>query len=133
MTKEIAIKEGGTMNTLAVESHEDKVTLFNAVTNSLSVKDNIEKVINVTDVMINNDTQVSEETGEVEDTLRVYLIDVDGQVYSGSSRSLADSVANLVRIFGRPGDSENGSIPVKVVERRSGRNATRRYYMLELA
>ena len=84
-------------------THESKVAVFNASNNpDHKVGDYINKVIVVKDVLAELIEVTNDETGEVELTPRVVLIDVDGESYQAVSKGIFNALKKAIAIFGAP-------------------------------
>ena len=84
-------------------THESKVAVFNASNNpDHKVGDYINKVIVVKDVLAELIEVTNEETGEVEVTPRVVLIDMDGKSYQAVSKGIFNALKKAIAIFGAP-------------------------------
>lgn len=84
-------------------THESKVAVFNASNNpDHKVGDYINKVIVVKDVLAELIEVTNEETGEVEVTPRVVLIDMDGKSYQAVSKGIFNALKKAIAIFGTP-------------------------------
>lgn len=84
-------------------THESKVAVFNASNNpDHKVGDYINKVIVVKDVLAELIEITNDETGEVEVTPRVVLIDMDGKSYQAVSKGIFNALKKAIAIFGAP-------------------------------
>ena len=84
-------------------THESKVAVFNASNNpDHKVGDYINKVIVVKDVLAELIEVTNEETGEIEVTPRVVLIDMDGKSYQAVSKGIFNALKKAIAIFGAP-------------------------------
>ena len=84
-------------------TRENKVAVFNASNNpDHKVGDYINKVIVVKDVLAELIEVTNEETGEVEVTPRVVLIDMDGKSYQAVSKGIFNALKKAIAIFGAP-------------------------------
>lgn len=110
-------------------SFEDKVSVIDAMTNSVPIADNLGKVINVKDVVIVPVALVNEETGEVADQARIVLIDADGTAYHAISSGLFRSVQTFLQILGHPATWET-PLPIKVQQAGTG---NRKYFTARIA
>lgn len=84
----------------------DKATkkkLFNALNgDTQKLSDYIGKTVKIVDVVVETAAFVNEETGEIEDTYKVTLLDVSGVAYSAFSKGMYYSVKNIIGAFGTP-------------------------------
>ena len=84
-------------------THESKVAVFNASNNpDHKVGDYINKVIVVKDVLAELIEVTNGETGEIEVTPRVVLIDMDGKSYQAVSKGIFNALKKAIAIFGAP-------------------------------
>ena len=84
-------------------THESKVAVFNASNNpDHKVGDYINKVIVVKDVLAELIEVTNDETGEVEVTPRVVLIDTNGESYQAVSKGIFNALKKAIAIFGAP-------------------------------
>lgn len=97
-------------------THADKVAVFNASNNpDHKVGDYINKTINVKDVLAELIEVTNEETGEVEQTPRVVLIDVNGESYQAVSKGIFNALRKAIAIFGAPTWDEGLPVLIKQV------------------
>lgn len=95
---------------------EAKKAVFNASNNpDHKVGDYINKVIVVKDVLAELIEVKNEETGEMEVTPRVVLIDVDGKSYQAVSKGIFNALKKAIAIFGSPSWEDGLPILVKQV------------------
>ena len=95
---------------------EAKKAVFNASNNpDHKVGDYINKVIVVKDVLAELIEVKNEETGEMEFTPRVVLIDVDGKSYQAVSKGIFNALKKAIAIFGSPTWEDGLPILVKQV------------------
>lgn len=80
-----------------------KALIYNATNNpEYKVADFINKVINVKDVLVEMIVIEDEETGEVEESPRVVLIDDKGKAYQAVSSGMFNAIKKAIQIFGAP-------------------------------
>lgn len=95
---------------------EAKKAVFNASNNpDHKVGDYINKVIVVKDVLAELIEVKNEETGEMEVTPRVVLIDMDGKSYQAVSKGIFNALKKAIAIFGSPTWEDGLPILVKQV------------------
>ena len=95
---------------------EAKKAVFNASNNpDHKVGDYINKVIVVKDVLAELIEVKNEETGEMEVTPRVVLIDTDGKSYQAVSKGIFNALKKAIAIFGSPTWEDGLPILVKQV------------------
>lgn len=80
--------------------------------------DYIGKQIVVKDIIAEGVSFVNEETGEVEDSVKLTFIDPAGVAYVTYSRGILNSLRNLFNVFGRPHEWEEPlTVEIKQVTR----------------
>ena len=110
---------------------ESKKIIFNAVSNSVPLKDMIGKTINVKDVIAQNvRLEDMNKPGEFNDSVRVVLIDDEGKAYGTVSTGIMNSLTNMFAIMGKP-DTWDAPLPMKV-NSKAGRRGFN-FLSLELA
>lgn len=103
------------------ESHEDKVKLYNAMSNpDKKLADCINSTILLKDIYVEMIPMVSEETGEIKDTPRIVLIDKDGHSYQAVSFGVFNALKRIFDVFGTP--TYETPLAVKVIQISSGKN-----------
>lgn len=108
-----ALELSGSYTSMKLETREDKVALFNAMTNpEHRLRDHINEVIRVRDVYAEVIELVDGQTGEARSAVRTVLIDVNGVSYTTSSSGVANSLNRIFAVFGEP--TWEGGLPVKV-------------------
>lgn len=109
---------------------DTQVKMFEAVSNSEPISDNLGKVIQLKDVVVQRVEMSDEDTGEVSEGARVILIDADGSPYHAISQGLLTSLKNLFLMAGEP-KTWPAPVPVKVVQKQGkGKN---RYFTIQVA
>lgn len=89
-----------------------RVKVLNAMTNSVSLGENLNKEIDLVDIIIQSVTMTNEQTGEIQDQPRVTLIAKDGTAFHAISPVIYKDVKNLIVILGEP---HKWPAPVKVI------------------
>lgn len=110
---------GGVISSISAETQEEKLAIYAAVSDSEELKKMLNKVINVTDVIIQPVEVESEQTHEMEKANRIVLVDDKGKAYGCTSSGVETSLKNLFAIVGMA--PWNPAIPLMPVEVR-GRN-----------
>lgn len=133
MTEEMSVYDGGFMDaaselqekgpqcycSMKVESKEDKMRLYNAMSNpDKRLADCINSVINVKDVYAETVYLKNEDTGLTEPAPRVILIDEDGTSYSSVSVGVFSALKKMISVFGSPTWEE--PIKVKILQQTKG-------------
>lgn len=114
---------GGFYTSLATNSRADKMKLLKAVNNSLPLVDQAGKSIKIVDVVLQSVEIANENTGTVEDSVRITLITEDGTAYHATSKGIAQSLKQAFGVLGEPNQWEE-PLEVDVAEER-GRNGFR--------
>lgn len=109
MTNEIVAAEStnnevtkGMYCSMSAESQQERLAVFDAVSNSGSVDDMIGKNIAVKDVVIQPVDLLDKATGEMRTANRIVLIDENGEAYGCVSQGVETSLKNLIAIVGEP-------------------------------
>lgn len=89
-------------SSIQTENFEDRITVFNAVQGSNPLADNIGKVINLKDFIVQSVTLPDDKTGEVNEAPRCTLIDADGTAYHATSVGIMGVLLQLYKIAGEP-------------------------------
>lgn len=122
-------------SSLKGDDFETKKAVLTATTNALKVDDNLGKVINLKDVVVQaidiaNTDDVTGEVSSVE-AARIILLDADGTSYAAVSTGLFRALTNLFGILGQP-HTWPSPVPIIVVKERATRNAGH-YFTIKLA
>jgi len=89
-------------STIVGDKFEDRVATIEAMTNSLPIKENINKTINLVNVIVQSVPMADQVTGEIKDQPRIILLDADGTAYHAISGGLWRSVQNILGILPHP-------------------------------
>lgn len=114
------------MSTVTGDSFADRLTVYNAINNSVPLADNLNKTIEVADFVIQPIDLADEETGEVRSVARTVIIATDGTAYHAISAVVFRDVQNIIGILGKPGSWDE---PLKVKTVRNG-SGTRKFMTL---
>lgn len=80
-----------------------KVKLFNLMSNpDQKLADHVNTVLEITDVIAQPIQLVSEETGELNDCMRIVLVDKNGVGYACVSAGVTSALTKIFTIFGKP-------------------------------
>ena len=101
------------------ESQEDRLDIYEAVSNSMPLDDMVGKVVEVENVIIQPIEMTDNATGEVALRNRIVLITPNGDAYGCTSTGVETSMRNLFAIVGCP--PWNPPIAFDVVKKQ-GRN-----------
>lgn len=114
-----SIKNDGTRKT--------QIAIFNAVNSAEeSLADQINKDLEIVNVVAHPVTLVDENTGEVVQALRTVLIDKNGKGYTAVSSGIANALSRIFAIVGTPDggawEKEPVKMRIKQVKTRNGLN-----------
>lgn len=117
--------------TLIAKSVKDKVTLYNAIQNPTEkVSDYINKRFQFVNIYMEKAQYVNDE-GVVTDGVKTILIAPDGHGILANSQGVANSLYQILQIFGLPDEWEDFggvmTVEVKQIETKNGR-----YFKLEV-
>lgn len=84
------------------DTQEDRLDIYEAVSNSESLDDMVGKVVEVENVIIQPVEMTDNATGEVTLRNRIVLITPDGEAYGCTSTGVETSMRNLFAIVGCP-------------------------------
>lgn len=77
-----------------------QIKMYNAIAEAVSLRDNVNKEIVVTDYMAHPVKLLDEETGEVANVLRVILVCEDGSSFAAMSGGIRNSIERIVAMAG---------------------------------
>ena len=113
----------GFYTSLNVASRADKMSLLKAINNSVPLVDKAGSEIAIVDVVMQEVEIANENTGAIEDAIRITLIDADGTAYNATSKGIAQSLKQTFGVLGTP-EQWDEPLVVTVAEER-GRNGFR--------
>lgn len=116
---------GAIHTTVDMTTEEGKFAVYNALQGAEKIEEHLDEIIMLKDVVTQNMQMLDEQTGEMQDTVRVILIDVDGNAFTAISKVMMNGLNTMFTIFGMPQTWDKPK-PVVVTERKS-RNG-RRFY-----
>lgn len=93
-------------------TEEEQDAMFNAMTNSEPLKENLNKAFNLKHVIVEPVTITDPNTGEANDAPRAVLVKDDGTSYHATSNGVLSSLERLFRVYGTP---EHWATPKRVV------------------
>lgn len=144
MTTELAIAEDSTQAiatpidgnnpvagmycSLKSETIEERLAIFDAVSNAQTLEDHLNECINVENILIQPVETVDKLTGEVTARNRISLIDTDGVAYACMSIGVETALKQLFGIVGEP--PWNGGIALTPVKQQG--NNGYKYTTLQL-
>lgn len=97
------------------DDFKTKLKVSAALQSAKSIGDNLGKVIELENFIVQGIEIADENTGEVINTSRVILVDTKGESFYGISSGLLNGLENLVGVLGRPADWPE-PVKVKVTE-----------------
>lgn len=109
----------GFYSSIEGDDFETKLTVLEAMTDSVPLSENLNKVIEVTNIIVQQVDMLDERTGEMKAQPRVILIDTKGIAYHGISAPLFRDVENWLGMLGKP-STWAGPLPVKITKAGSG-------------
>ena len=90
----------GIYSSVTAETRDEKLAVFDAVSNSESLEDMVGKTIDVENIIIQPVEMCDEKTGEVREANRIVLITDEGKAYGCVSSGVETSIKNLFAIVG---------------------------------
>ena len=99
-------------STITGTDHASKIEVLDAMGNSVPLDDNIGKVINLKNVVVQQIEMADQATGELRSQPRITLIDADGTSYHVISNVVFKDLKNFFGILGMPA---NWPAPLPVV------------------
>ena len=122
---------GGFYSSLRTNTRAEKMNFLRAVNNSANLKDAVKSdkdlELPIVDIVLQEVQIANEVSGELEDSIRITLITVDGTAFHATSKGIAQSLKQAMGIFGTP-DTWDEPLVVRPVEEK-GRNG---FYFLTL-
>lgn len=91
---------GGIFSSVQAETQDEKLALYDAISNCEDLKKQVNKVINVENIVIQQVELENDETGEVSLANRIVLIDDKGKAFGCTSSGVETSVRNLIAVVG---------------------------------
>lgn len=113
-------------STIQGDDFASKMKVLTATTASLPLSENLNKPIDLVDVVVQVIEMADEQTGELGDVPRTILIAADGKAYHAISRGVFRAVENILGILGSPNTWEN-PVKVKVLQEGTG---NRKYFTI---
>ena len=121
MRSQVASMSSGNMGVFSTFKGQDFATkkkVLAAMTDAEPIAGHLGETIKLSNVVAQAVEVANEQTGELNDSVRVILVDDKGKAYVGTSDGLFRSLQNIFGILGEP-DSWDESLAVKVVEEKS--------------
>lgn len=101
-------------STLVGDDFATKVATVEAMTNSIPIKENLNKTVNVANIIVQSVSMVDTNSGDMQDQARIILLDADGTAYHAISGGLWRSVQNILGIVGHP-STWPAPLPIHIV------------------
>ena len=115
-------------STITGDGFAPKAALLAALSNSVAVQENLDKHIELVNIVVESIDLVNEGSGELETQPRVILVDADGTAYHAISGPMFRDVQRLLAVMGHPA---TWPAPLGVKIAREGQG-TRKYFVLKL-
>lgn len=122
----LASGKASVFSTISGDDAASRMAVFEATTASVPLAENLNKVIELANIVVQVIDLTDEETGEVQTVPRTVLIAKDGTAYHAISQGVFKSVENLLGILGMP-ETWAGPVRLKAVK---GGTGTRQYMTL---
>lgn len=105
---------------MQADTPEKQKALFSAMNYpNKKLRDCINMTLNITDVYCETVELVNQETGEVNQAVRIVLIDKEGVSYQSVSHGVFNSLRKLIQIFGAPTWEDGLPITVKQINNKN--------------
>ena len=99
---------------------EGQLALMDAITNAEPLNEHLDETINLVD-FVAQAVEFANEAGEMEEGVRVILIDADGSAYAALSDGVRRSIETFIGVKGDP-TTWTAPLPVKAIEKKSRRS-----------
>ena len=123
------VNEQGFYASFDVSNQDGRVALYNATNSCVLLRDYMNQEIEVAEIVFAS-TDITDEAGELQTVMGVYLIDTAGKSYVSSSTGVIKSTARMLSMLGEPSEWE---APITVVCKETNTAKGRRYKFLVLA
>lgn len=117
------------MSTIKAQTFEERVNVLNIMGASEPIKENLNKVIQLANIIVQPVEMADQETGEFGEVPRVTLVTADGKSYHGTSGPLYRSLMDILFIMG-DASAWATPLPVKIT---MGGSGTRQFFDLKVA
>ena len=107
--------ETGIVCSVNAETQEERLQIFDAVSNATALDDVLGEPLRIRDVIVQKVDYANEVTGEVEKVSRIILIADDGVAYSCTSKGVSLALQNLIGIVGKP--TWEPPLPLKAIKK----------------
>jgi hypothetical protein len=95
-----------------------RVAVAKAMTTSKPIDENLDKVINLRNIIVQPVTLTNPNTGEQDNVLRTVLLDDKMNAFHATSKGIDTAVRNILGVIGDP-STWDGPVPIKVVKVRA--------------
>jgi len=119
----------GVFSTFAGDDFETRVKMLDALTDPAPISEHLGETIKLANV-IAQAVEIADDDGVVNETVRVILVDDEGNSYAALSDGLFRSIQNIFGILGQPHEWPN-PLPVKVIEAKSRKGF--RFFTIKVA
>ena len=119
------------VSSISSENLEDRLKVARAVSTSTALSDELNKIINIKDYVLQATTMNDDVTKKEVNVLRTIIIAADGKAYHAISDGIFKALGNFVGIVGQPATWGEKGLAVKVVQKQ-GRHGFK-FLTLELA
>lgn len=126
-----ALAENGIWSSISGNDFGTKLQVLKAVNDAKPIKDFLQEIIPLTNIVIQGVDSLDEDSGEVQHFERVILIDEEGNAYVGASKGLMNSARTILSILGHP-SGWPAPLPVTVT-REQGSAKNRDYFTINIA
>lgn len=116
-------EKAGFYTSLQLSTRADKMKMLKAINNSTPLLDQVGKEISIVDLVLQSVEIANDQTGLIESTTRITLIDNDGHAYHATSKGIAQALRQTFNVLGAPTEWDEPLV-VGVKEER-GRNGFR--------
>lgn len=117
------------LSTIAANTFEERVNVLNTLGAATPIKENLNKVIQLANIIVQPVEMADQETGVLGEVPRVTLVDVKGNGYYGTSAPLYRALMDILFIMGEPAEWAT-PLPVKIT---MGGSGTRQFFDLKVA
>jgi len=124
--EKLAAGRATVFSTIQGDDFSTKLAVLNATTASEPIAENLNKPIQLVNVVVQSIDMADEQTGEVSAVPRTILVDKDGKAYHAISSGIFKAVENIIGILGQP-HTWPAPVAVKAIREGSG---TRQYFTL---
>lgn len=110
---------GGIISTIQANTQEEKLELYDKVSNAEPLADHINEIINIENVIIQPVEIEDMNTGDMKPMFRIVIIDDGGNPFACTSSGIETAMKNLFTMVGNP--PWNPALPMKVVQRKGNK------------